>query len=512
MKEPSIITVPNEKLSEATSKVTSFVQDSNELKKQIRNMVAILRQEGGIGLAANQLGYDNQVLAIEFKESDQKSSKKSSKKNAEKTEIPLTIFVNPEIVEYGKTIECFEEGCLSVPKIELEVERPTQIKIKYQNEKGKKIKAAPKGLLARILQHEIDHLGGIIFTERVREQFFQKYPELKKLKIAFFGSGEFGAIILEGLILLGLNLDIYTEKSKPAGRSQVTRATPVAEVAKKFGKDYFEVEASQVSSKVNRGGEPHGQGRAERLDPISSQGKSRSVLLTDAGERPFDSLVCVDFGQKIPESILKQAKIAALNIHPSLLPKYIGPTPIQTAILNGDKKTGVSIIQMTDKIDQGPLYSQIETEILENDTTPLLHDRLATLGLKLLIKTLPKIVRGEIETVSQDLSKTIRTRKFTKANGEIDWRKSPKKIDAKIRAFSPWPGSYTRLPAPEAAGNGGQAFVDNKRLIIHKAHIKKDKLVLDIVQSEGKKPMKFSEFLRGFHGPKPEWFRKVLLT
>lgn len=460
MKEPSIITVPNEKLSEVTDKVTSFGQDSNDLKIQIKKMVGVLRREGGIGLAANQLGYDNQVLAIEFKESDQKDSKKSSKK---KTEIPLTIFINPEIVEYGKTIECFEEGCFSVPKIELEVARPTQIKIKYQNFNGKKIKAAPKGLLARILQHEIDHLGGIIFTEHVREQFFINFPEFKKLKIAFFGSGDFGTIILEGLILLGLNLDIYTEESKPAGRSQETHPTAVAQVAEKFDKKFVEID--DIS----------------HLSPIT-----------------YNLLLCCDFGQKIPKSILKQVKIAALNIHPSLLPKYIGSTPIQTAILNSDKKTGVSIIQMTEKIDQGPLYSQIETEILKNDTAPLLRDRLATLGLKLLVKTLPKIVRGQIETVEQDLSKATRTRKFTKADGKINWSKNPKKIYAQIRAFYPWPGSYTSI--------------DDKRLIIHEAHLEKGKLVLDIVQSEGKKSMKFTEFFHGFHGQRPKWFENILLT
>jgi len=488
MKEPSIITVPNEKLSKVTSKVTSFGQDSNDLKIQIKKMVRVLRQEGGIGLAANQLGYENQVLVIEFKEANQKHSKKSSKT---KTEIPLTIFINPEIVEYGKTNECFEEGCLSVPKIELEAERPTKIKIKYQDTYGKRIKTAPKGLLARILQHEIDHLNGILFTERVKEQFFQKYPEFKKLKIAFFGSGEFGATILEGLILLELNLDIYTEESKPAGRDRETRPTAVAQVARKFGKKYTEISniAEGMPLSEWRSSPPAG-GRVGWIGSPNANGATR-------GDN-YDLFICSDFGQKIPISILKQAKIAALNIHPSLLPKYIGPTPIQTAILNGDKKTGASIIQMTDKIDQGPLYSQIETEILKNDTSPLLRDRLATLGLKLLVKTLPKIVHEEIEAVEQDLSKAIRTRKFTKADGEIDWTKNPKKIDAQIRAFDTWPGSYT--------------FVDNKRLIIHKAHIKNSKLVLDIVQSEGKKPMKFSEFLRGYHGPKPDWLEKISLT
>jgi methionyl-tRNA formyltransferase len=461
MPEPSIITVPNQKLFEVASKVTSFGHNSKELKKQIEKMVEILRREGGVGLAANQLGYGNRVVVVEFKD---------TQKNQETTEIPLTIFLNPEIIEYGKEWECLEEGCLSIPKIELEVERPSQIKIKYQDINGKKIKAAPKGLLARILQHEIDHLNGIIFTQRLREQFFQKFPEFKKLKIAFFGSGEFSSLILEGLILLGFNLNIYTENAKPAGRKRQTQPTAVAEVAKKFGQKYREI-------------------------------SNFKFLISNC-----DLIICADFGQKIPSSILNQAKITAINIHPSLLPKYIGPSPIQTAILNGDKKTGVSIIKMTDKIDEGPLYAQMETEILADDTYPQLRDRLATLGLKLLVKTLPAIVRREIEPVKQDLTQATRTRKFTKADGEIDWKKSPKKIAAQIRALYPWPGSYT--------------FIDGKRLIIHRAHCQPltplqkrgrtgSKLVLDLVQSEGKKPMKFADFWRGYKGPKPEWLKKV---
>lgn len=452
MNEPEVITVPNPKLGEPTAKVDSFVENPR-LKNQISQMVKILRQEGGIGLAANQLGYGNRVIVIEFKETEN---------NKEKTEIPLTVFINPEIVEYGKEWECLEEGCLSVPKIELEVDRPAQIKIKYQDISGKKFKAAPKGLLARILQHEIDHLGGIIFTERIREQFFEKFPEFKNLKIAFFGSGDFAAIILEGLILLGLNLEIYTEQSKPAGRDQELKLTPVAQVAEKFNKNFLEI------------------------SNLSTTSISRS-----------DLLICADFGQKIPDSVLSQAKIAVLNIHPSLLPKYLGPSPVQTAILNNDKKTGVSIIKMTSKIDEGPIYSQVETEILTDDTYPLLRDRLGTLGLKLLIKTLPKIVRDELELIQQDLTKAKRTRKFRKIDGQINWQKSPARIAAQIRAFYPWPGTYT--------------FLDGKRLIIHSAHLEKKLLVLDIVQIEGKRPIQFKEFLKGFKGPKPKWFEKISL-
>ena len=449
MKEYDIITVPNPKLHEVTQKVTSFEKDSNELQMQIRRMVEVLREEGGIGLAANQLGYPNRVITIEFEELDKKKVEKR---------IPLTIFINPEIVEYTNEKECFEEGCLSVPKIELEVERPTKFKLKYQNENGRRLKTAPKGLLARILQHEIDHLNGIIFTERVKEQFFAKFPEFKNSKIAFFGSGEFGAIILEGLILLGFNLDIYTEQAKPAGRKQETKLTAVAQIAGKFGKRFIEIEESPALG---------------------------------SSSLKWNLLICADFGQKIPSSMLNNT----INIHPSLLPKYRGPSPIQTAILNGDKETGVSIIKMTDEIDAGPVLAQMAIEIEPNDDYLTLRNRLATVGLKILIKTLPDIMTDKLQEVFQDEEKVIMTRKFTKADGEINWKKSAKYIERQIRAFYPWPGTYTLL--------------DNKRLIIKQAHLEKDKLIIDIIQQEGKNSSTLKNFLNGYRGPKPDWFEKI---
>lgn len=458
MNKPSIITVPNPILKQVTQKVASF---DNETKKQLQLMTKTLRKEGGIGLAANQLGFHNRIFIVEFEDL-------VNKKNT-KEHIPLTIFVNPEIVEASSDKDCLEEGCLSIPKIELEVERSKSLKIKYQNETGRKFKTAPKGLLARILQHEIDHLNGTVFTERVKEQFFAKYPGLKNLKILFFGTGEFGAIILKGLILLGFDLTIVTEKAKKAGRDRELLKSPVARIAEEFGKGFYEVH------------------NIPNLKPQTAN---------------LDLLICSDFGQKIPASIIRKIGKAAINIHPSLLPKYRGPSPIQTAILNGEKKTGVTMIKMTDEIDAGPIIVQAQTEILDNDDYLILHDRLATLGLKLLIKTLPDISQNNLKEILQDNEAATLTRKFTKADGEIDWSKPAEQIERQIRAFYPWPGSYT--------------FIDNKRLIIHKAHLvspalnpQTSKLILDIVQLEGKKPIKFSEFLRGYKGQKPKWFEKI---
>lgn len=465
MQKPNIIIVPNPILKEKTEKVSSF---DSVLKNQIEEMVRTLRKEGGVGLAANQIGYQNQVIVVEFKPTDPSQSKDSEVKP-----IPLTIYINPEIIEFSEKKENFEEGCLSVPKIELEVLRPSAIKIKYQNERGLKKKSAPKGILARILQHEVNHLNGIIFIELAKKQFFEKNPNFKDLKILFVGSGDFASVILEGLIHLGLNLDILTEKAKPAGRDQTIKITPVAETAKRFGKEYRE---------------------------ISDFGLHASLALRISD---FDLLICSDFGKIIPNSILNMVRMAPINIHPSLLPKYRGPSPIQTAILKGDKKTGVSIIKMTDKIDKGPILAQFETDVQPNDDFWMLRDRLATSALKLLVKVLPPLAANKIEQAPQDPQKASYTKIFKKEAGLIDWKKKPPAIERQIRAFYPWPGSFT--------------YIDDKRLIIHKAHLAKSsdlrskfsKLVLDCVQLEGKKPTSWQEFLRGYRGPRPEWFKKI---
>ncbi|MGA2667025.1 MAG: peptide deformylase [Patescibacteria group bacterium] len=448
MSKSRIITVPNPFLKEKTEKISSL---DREVQIQIKEMIATLRREGGIGLAANQLGYKNQVIVIEFIDPE------------EKNHLPLTIFINPEIVKYSGETECFDEGCLSVPKIEFELERPAKLKLKYEDEHGHKLKIAPKGLLARILQHEIDHLNGILFIERARAQLFKNYPELKNTQIAFLGSGEFGAVICEGLIHLGVNLKIYTEAAKAAGRGKLLQSTPVADRAKKFGKQYTEIT------------------------------DIKKAVIDDC-----DLLICADFGQILPKQILEIPTIKAINIHPSLLPKYQGPSPIQTALLQGEKVTGVSIIEMTVKIDEGPIITQTEIDIAENDDYTTLRDKLATVGIKLLAKNLGEIVRGNLEGNPQPKNFMIKTRKFAKADGEISWNKTPPEIERQIRAFQPWPGTYT--------------LIDNQRLLIHAVHMEKKRLVLDSVQLEGKTPTDFGSFLRGWHGQKPKWLSKIKIN
>jgi len=246
--------------------------------------------------------------------------------------------------------------------------------------------------------------------------------ENNKVKIVFLGAGEFGTIILQGLIENG---------HKPV-----------------LVYDFKKI---------------------EELKP--------------------DLVIVASYGKIIPKKILEIPKYGCLNVHPSLLPKYRGPSPIQTTILNGDKKTGVTIILMDEKIDHGKIISNSKFLISKKFTYPELCQKLANLGVKLLIQTIPEWIKGEIKPKPQEESKATYTKILKREDGKIDWSKPGREIERQIRAFNPWPGAFT--------------FIKHKnktlRIKILEAIVKDNKLIIKKLQPEGKKPMSFEEFKRGYH-------------
>ena len=224
----------------------------------------------------------------------------------------------------------------------------------------------------------------------------------------------------------------------------------------------------------------------------------KPVLVYDfikAKELKPDFIIVASYGKIIPKEILEIPKYGCLNIHPSLLPKYRGPSPIQTTILNGDKKTGVTIILMDKKIDHGPIIAQQEWEMPINKIRyKELNKELAELGVKLLIETIPKWIKGKIETKTQDESKATYTKILKREDGKINWSKPGREIERQIRAFNPWPGAFT--------------FIKHKdktlRIKVLEADISKEnKLIIKKLQPEGKKAMTFEEFKRGYHDFNP---------
>lgn len=272
------------------------------------------------------------------------------------------------------------------------------------------------------------------------------------LNIIFFGTPEFA---VPSLKILNKNFKIaavFCEPDKPFGRKQEIKEPPIKILAKKLGLRVFQPESIKTSAKI-----------IKKLNP--------------------DIAVAVAYGQIIPKKILDIPKFGFLNLHPSLLPKYRGPSPIQNAILNDDRKTGITIILLDEKMDHGPILAQKKVKLFGNETTEILYNRLSKIGAKLLVMTLLNCVSGKIKPKEQNHKKTTFTKIIKREDGRINWNKTAEEIERMIRAYHPWPGTFTEI--------------DGKRLKIISASIKNKKLFLERVQLEGKKEMSWEEFKKG---------------
>ena len=158
-----------------------------------------------------------------------------------------------------------------------------------------------------------------------------------------------------------------------------------------------------------------------------------------------DLIVVAAYGQILPETILDLPKQGCINVHGSLLPLYRGAAPIQRAILDGQNETGVTIMEMEAGMDTGPMISKIKTPIETGDNAQTLHDRLANLGAKLLVETIPQYVSGKIKPTPQDESQATHAPKITRDMGQIDWSKTATEIWNQARAFTSWPGIFTHI-------------------------------------------------------------------
>ncbi len=187
------------------------------------------------------------------------------------------------------------------------------------------------------------------------------------------------------------------------------------------------------------------------------------------------------YGEIIPKRVIDLFPHGILVIHPSLLPKYRGASPVQAAVATGDKITGVSIIKMDEKIDHGPIVSQFKEEVLENDTAGSLRDRLFAKTPEVLTELIEPYLKGKVKPREQDHDKATFTKIIKRGDGFVNLTKAdPVETERFIRAMQPWPQAWTRI--------------DGKRLKLLKAHLKEGKLILDEVQLEGKNPVSWKQF------------------
>ena len=157
-----------------------------------------------------------------------------------------------------------------------------------------------------------------------------------------------------------------------------------------------------------------------------------------------DAIVVAAYGLILPDDVLEAPRLGCLNVHPSLLPKYRGPSPVASAILAGDGVTGVTVMEVTERVDSGPVVAQKRLRIRADETAGQLTDRLFQLGACLTVAVLPRWASGEIEASPQDDSEASMTRLLTRDDGAIDWAAPAEHIARQVRAYDPWPGSFTR--------------------------------------------------------------------
>jgi methionyl-tRNA formyltransferase len=220
-----------------------------------------------------------------------------------------------------------------------------------------------------------------------------------------------------------------------------------------------------------------------------------------------DLFVVAAYGQILPKSLLEIPRCGAINVHASLLPKYRGAAPIAWAILKGEKITGVTIMRMDEGMDTGDILSQREIPLEDEETAETLHDKLASLGVPLLLETVSKMKRGEVTPIRQDASRVTYAPPLKKEDGRIDWRKEAIEIDRQVRAFSPWPGAYTSVEEQFLKIYRGEARGEKrgekagKVLWVGMDFIEVGTgggaFLIKEVQREGKKRMSIREFLTG---------------
>ena len=299
----------------------------------------------------------------------------------------------------------------------------------------------------------------------------------KNNKIVFFGSDENSAKLLAELIQADYNIElVVTKTNKKTGRSR--KQNPVKKIAE------------QSNLKI---------AEKDRLNDLES---IKIIKNTQA-----NLAILLSYGTMIPPEILDSFPLGIINIHPSLLPQYRGPSPVQTTLLNGDRETGVSIMLLSKKMDAGPIIVQGKINIELKDNHETLNNKLFSLGNRLLLGNLQKYINQKIQVHSQDSSQATYAQMIEKKDGLIDWNNSAEEINNKIRAFYNWPGAYTYFndkllkiieadfTTKKTKHKINEVFLDNDKVTIQ---TKTGLIYPLIVQIEGKQKMDINPFINGY--------------
>lgn len=299
--------------------------------------------------------------------------------------------------------------------------------------------------------------------------------------VVFMGTPQFAAPILEGVIEAGYDVKaVVTQPDRLVGRKRVLTASPVKETALAHGIKVLQPEK------------------------LSNSQEMEEVIAL----RP-DLIITAAFGQFLPEKLIKAAKIAAINVHGSLLPKYRGGAPVQYAIMNGEKETGVTIIYMVKKMDAGAMLAQAKMPIEKNDDTASIFEKMSVLGKETLLELLPDLIAGQVEPLEQDEAKVVFSPTIKPEEEVLDLKLTAKELDQKVRALRPAPGAYfknfngkrtklwdvTPLAEKTEFTAGTVVSVNKHELLL--AGAKGSIYAVNILQPAGKPKLKVTDYLNG---------------
>ncbi|MEP7014227.1 MAG: methionyl-tRNA formyltransferase [Verrucomicrobiota bacterium] len=298
------------------------------------------------------------------------------------------------------------------------------------------------------------------------------------MRIVFIGTGEIGVPTLRALQesreheLVG----IVTQPDKPVGREQRIESPPIKKAL------------SETTISI--------------LQP--SRIKDPQAIEDIRALKP-DVIVVMAYGQILPRDVLEVPRVACLNLHASLLPRWRGAAPLQAAIAANDHETGITVMYMDEGLDTGDILLQRKIDILPNETGDSLHDRLGSIAPEALLESLRMLVDGTAPRVRQDKALATYAPKLTREDGRIDWSEPADVIERKIRAFNPWPGAFMQLEGRnlkvfsssivDLSGKPAEILRGENGFIVAAG---KGALSLIEVQLEGKRRMSAGEFLRGF--------------
>ena len=298
------------------------------------------------------------------------------------------------------------------------------------------------------------------------------------MRIVFMGTPDFAVPCLQALIDDGHDVcAVFTQPDKPKGRHGVLSAPPVKELALKY-----DIPVYQPDSLKN--------------DEIKSYFASLGA----------DLALVVAYGKILPEEFLNAPKYGCINMHASLLPKLRGAAPIQWSIINGEKRSGVTAMQMDKGLDTGDILLSESVEIRDDETAHELHDELSVLGAQVMRKTLLMLQKGVLLPIRQDDSQSTYAPILTKELSAIDWQKSALQIHNQIRGLYPWPGASAVLNGKtlkihsakllgKTEGEPGEVVFNDRRLCV--ACGDGNAVELLVIQAPGKKAMPVTDYLRG---------------